>query len=53
MRSDIDKFFDDVMVMCDEQKLRNNRLALVKYINQLFMQFADFSEIVIEGEKQG
>lgn len=52
MRSHIDKFFDDVMVMCDDKKLRNNRLALVDYINRIFMQFADFSEIVIEGEKQ-
>lgn len=52
MRPDIDKFFDDVMVMCEDMKLRSNRLALVDYINQIFMQFADFSEIVIEGEKQ-
>jgi glycyl-tRNA synthetase beta chain len=52
LREVIDKFFDDVMVMCDEKTLRNNRLALVSYINNLFMQFADFSKIVIEGGKQ-
>jgi glycyl-tRNA synthetase beta chain len=51
MREVIDTFFDDVMVMCDDAALRKNRLALVKYINDLFMQYADFSEIVIEGEK--
>lgn len=51
MRVDIDKFFDDVLVMCDDKKLRNNRLALVSFINRLFLRFADFSEIVIEGEK--
>lgn len=51
MREVIDTFFDDVMVMCDDTALRRNRLALVKYINDLFMQYADFSEIVIEGEK--
>jgi glycyl-tRNA synthetase beta chain len=52
MRVDIDKFFDDVMVMCDDKILRNNRLALVNYINSLFSQYADLSQIVIEGENQ-
>jgi len=51
MRSDIDTFFDDVMVMCEDEALKTNRLALVSYINRLFMQFADLSQIVIEGEK--
>jgi glycyl-tRNA synthetase beta chain len=51
MRPAIDKFFDDVLVMCDDKKLRQNRLAIVSSINDLFLQFADFSEIVIEGEK--
>jgi len=52
MRPIIDKFFDDVLVMCDDEKLKNNRLALVSDINKLFLSFADFSQIVIEGEKQ-
>jgi len=52
MRLFIDKFFDDVLVMCEDVKLRDNRLALVHFINNLFMQFVDFSQIVIEGEKQ-
>lgn len=51
MRSEIDKFFDDVMVMCDDEALRSNRLALVSFINDLFIQYADLSQIVIEGEK--
>jgi glycyl-tRNA synthetase beta chain len=51
IRTDIDKFFDDVMVMCDDMPLRNNRLALVSYINDLFLKYADLSQIVIEGEK--
>lgn len=51
MRPLIDKFFDDVLVMCDDEKLKNNRLALVSDINKLFLSFADFSQIVIEGEK--
>ncbi len=52
LRKDIDKFFDDVLVMCEDEKLRKNRLALVNFINLLFLKFADLSKIVIEGEKQ-
>jgi len=51
MRPVIDRFFDDVLVMCEDKKLRENRMALVSIINRLFLQFADFSQIVIEGEK--
>jgi glycyl-tRNA synthetase beta chain len=51
MREVIDKFFDDVLVMCEDKELRENRLALVSFINDLFMHFADFSRIVIEGQK--
>jgi glycyl-tRNA synthetase beta chain len=51
MRPAIDKLFDDVLVMCEDKKLRENRLALVNTINELFLKFADFSQIVIEGEK--
>ncbi len=53
MRPVIDKFFDDVLVMCNDEKLKNNRLALISDVNKLFLSFADFSQIVIEGEKQG
>ncbi|MBN2620702.1 glycine--tRNA ligase subunit beta [candidate division WOR-3 bacterium] len=52
MRADIDTFFDDVMVMCEDVVLQKNRLALVNQINKLFIQFADLSQIVIEGEKK-
>jgi glycyl-tRNA synthetase beta chain len=51
MRPVIDRLFDDVLVMCKEVKLRDNRLALVNFIHELFLRFADFSRIVIEGEK--
>ncbi len=51
LRPDIDKFFDEVMVMVDNKTIRENRLKLMKYIRELFMIFADFSEIIIEGEK--
>ncbi|MGB9720195.1 MAG: glycine--tRNA ligase subunit beta [bacterium] len=52
LRKDIDKFFDEVLVMCDDKKLQKNRLSLVNYIHQLFLKFANLSKIVIEGEKE-
>ncbi|HOL21287.1 MAG TPA: glycine--tRNA ligase subunit beta [bacterium] len=46
-REIIDRFFDDVLVMCEDEKIRNNRLALLKNVNDLFLLFADFSLIPI------
>ncbi|MEW6456742.1 MAG: glycine--tRNA ligase subunit beta [Acidobacteriota bacterium] len=43
----INKFFDKVLVMTEDQKLRENRLALLQNIHQIFMEICDFSEIVI------
>ncbi|MFK5985718.1 MAG: glycine--tRNA ligase subunit beta [Pseudomonadota bacterium] len=39
----IDLFFDNVMVLCDDIKLKNNRIALVKSVHNLFIQIADLS----------
>ncbi len=43
----IDRYFDDVLIMCPDEKLRDNRLALMRKINELFNLFADFSLIPI------
>ncbi len=43
----IDKFFDNVFVMVEDEKIRNNRLSLLKMINEIFIKFADFSQIPI------
>ncbi|HHD82658.1 MAG TPA: glycine--tRNA ligase subunit beta, partial [Bacteroidetes bacterium] len=51
IRPTIDKFFDDVLVMDKKRELRENRLALMKFLRKLFLKVADFSQIVIEGEK--
>lgn len=45
LRTPVDRFFDDVMVMCDDPALRKNRLALLKSIASLFNRIADFSKI--------
>jgi glycyl-tRNA synthetase beta chain len=45
LRNPIDRYFEDVMVMAEDDKLRNNRLALLQQIASLFNQIADFSKI--------
>jgi glycyl-tRNA synthetase beta chain len=42
------KFFDDVLVMADDEKLRSARLALVARLRDLILDIADISEIVTE-----
>jgi glycyl-tRNA synthetase beta chain len=43
MRDPIDHFFDEVMVMVEDERLRNNRLILLNNLRQLFLQIADIS----------
>ncbi len=50
LRPAIDKFFDKVMVMVDDEHLRANRLALLQTVVKEFSTIADFSEIVTEGK---
>jgi glycyl-tRNA synthetase beta chain len=45
MRKLIDTFFDKVMVMVEDEIIRNNRLALLDGIGQLFLRIADFSKL--------
>ena len=39
----IDQFFEKVMIMIDDKKLRNNRLALLQELHTLFALVADLS----------
>ncbi|MDF2940240.1 MAG: glyS [Gammaproteobacteria bacterium] len=36
-------FFDDVMVMCEDEAVKHNRLALLQNLRDLFLQVADIS----------
>jgi glycyl-tRNA synthetase beta chain len=45
----IDAFFDGVMVNAEDPAIRTNRLSLLKDVDDLFMSFADFSQIVVQG----
>ncbi len=46
LRTVIDTFFDDVMVMAEQDELRNNRLALLHHLASMFSLVADFSRLV-------
>ena len=41
----IDRFSDNVMVMVEDERLRKNRLSLMKLINGMFLKIADFTKI--------
>jgi len=49
-REPVDRFFDKVMVMVEDQRVRANRLALLRTLLKEFSTIADFSEIVTEGK---
>jgi len=51
LRKTVDQFFDKVLVMTEEKKLRQNRLRLLHDISQLFLRIADISEIVQENQR--
>jgi glycyl-tRNA synthetase beta chain len=48
LRQPVDAFFDKVMVMVDDERVRANRLALLQNLLNEFSTIADFSEIVTE-----
>ncbi len=49
LRPPVDSFFDNVMVMDKDEKIRYNRLSLLSEISALFHKIADFSKIVTAG----
>ena len=48
LKDDIDDFFDNVMVMVKDEKIRENRMALLRLLNGHFVKIADLSKIVYE-----
>lgn len=45
LREPVDAFFDSVMVMADDEAIKNNRIALLSTMNQLFLRAADLSRL--------
>lgn len=47
MTKDINDFFDNVMIMVEDDKIRNNRLLLINALKSMIFEIADFSKIVV------
>jgi glycyl-tRNA synthetase beta chain len=47
MKSTIHTFFDEILVMAEDRKLRRNRLALLQGISDLLYRIADYSLVVL------
>ena len=45
LRAPVDRFFDDVLVMAEDEKLRANRLGLLHQTVSLFYRIADISKL--------
>jgi glycyl-tRNA synthetase beta chain len=47
MTKPVDEFFVKVLVMDKNEKIRANRLALLKTLERTYLEIADFSKIVM------
>ncbi|HYD81927.1 MAG TPA: glycine--tRNA ligase subunit beta [Paucimonas sp.] len=45
LRNDVDAFFNDVMVMAEDEQLRNNRIALLSQLHGMMNRVADISKL--------
>jgi len=45
LRQPVDRFFDEVLVMADDERLQHNRLALLAELHALFLSIADVAEL--------
>lgn len=50
LRPAVDRYFDKVLVMTDDEALRSNRLSFLAWLADEFSNIADFSEIVLTQE---
>jgi glycyl-tRNA synthetase beta chain len=45
----LERFFVEVLVMCEDERIRLNRIALLKEMGRQFMGLADLSKLQVEG----
>ncbi|MGH8591865.1 MAG: DALR anticodon-binding domain-containing protein, partial [Gammaproteobacteria bacterium] len=45
LREPVDAFFDEVLVLCEDRRLRANRLSLLRRVRSLFLEVADLSRL--------
>ena len=48
----LERFFVEVLVMCEDERVRDNRIALLKDLGRQFMELADLSKLQVEGGEQ-
>ncbi len=48
----IDGFFEKVLVMSSDEKIKNNRLSMLACLGEVFGRFADFKQIVIDRKQE-
>ncbi len=49
LRPIIDSYFEQTMVMVDDEEVRSHRLGMLRYLRDTFTQVADFSQLVTAG----
>jgi glycyl-tRNA synthetase beta chain len=45
----LERFFVEVLVMCEDERVKDNRIALLKELGRQFMELADLSKLQVEG----
>ena len=45
LRPAVDDFFDNVMVMCEDDSVRSNRIALLSSLSAAFKDISDISRL--------
>ncbi|SFH12362.1 glycyl-tRNA synthetase beta chain [Desulfotomaculum arcticum] len=50
LQKPVDRFFEDVMVMVEDPRIRDNRLALLKNIADFIGRVADLSKLVVQNK---
>ncbi len=48
----LERFFVEVLVMSEDEKLRANRIALLKDLGRDFHELADLSKLQVEGGEE-
>ena len=48
MAPELEKFFDEVMVMVDDQAVRKNRMSLLRKVGNAVLKIADVTRIVVD-----
>ncbi len=51
LQPELNTFFDKVLVMAEDKKTRQNRLGLLQSIAKMLLGIADYSQIVVEGDR--